>query len=63
MKLLIDNHCDVNVSINNGDPALILSAYNGHSECVKLIIENDCDVNVSNRNKRTALILASKKAI
>jgi ankyrin repeat protein len=59
VKLLIDNHCDVNVSNSNGSTALILAALNGHSECVKLLIDNHWDVNVSNSNGDTALKLAA----
>jgi ankyrin repeat protein len=54
VKLLIDNHCDVNVRNSKGNTALILAAYNGHSECVKLLIDNHCDVNVGTGNGDTA---------
>jgi ankyrin repeat protein len=63
MKLLIDNHCDLNVSSSKGRTALIWVAFNGHLECVKLLIENHCDVNVSNNNRDAALLFASLIAI
>jgi ankyrin repeat protein len=58
MKLLIDNHCDVNVNDTDGDTALICAAFNGHSECVKLLIDNHCDANVRNSIGVTVLIFA-----
>jgi ankyrin repeat protein len=61
VKLLIDNHCDVNVRNSNGDTALILAAFNGHSECTKLLIDNHCDVNVKNIYGNTFLILGAEK--
>jgi ankyrin repeat protein len=62
-KLLIDNHCDVNVRNSNGDTALILSVSFGDSEGMKLLFGNHCDPNVSNSNVNTALILAALFAI
>jgi ankyrin repeat protein len=56
VKLLIANHWDFNTRGNYGCTAFILTAQNGHSECVKLPIENHCDVNVSNGNGDTAQI-------
>jgi ankyrin repeat protein len=56
VKLLINNHYEVNVSNSNGGTALIFAAQKGHSECLKLIIDNRCDVNVSTTDGNTALI-------
>jgi ankyrin repeat protein len=40
VKLLIDNHCDVNAENSNGDTSLILAAKTDRIECVKLLIDN-----------------------
>jgi serine/threonine-protein phosphatase 6 regulatory ankyrin repeat subunit B len=55
VKLLIDNHFNVNVNDTDGNTALLFAAQNGHSECVKLLIDNHVDVNVSNSKGCTAL--------
>jgi ankyrin repeat protein len=60
VKLLIDNHCDVNVSNGGGNTALILSAFNGHLQCVKQLIDNHCDVNIRNNFWNISLILAAE---
>jgi serine/threonine-protein phosphatase 6 regulatory ankyrin repeat subunit B len=60
MKLLIDNHFDVNFNNTDGYTAFILAAQNGHLECVKLLIDNHCDVNFNNSDGYTDLILAAQ---
>jgi ankyrin repeat protein len=59
VKLLIYNHCDINISNSNGDTALILAALNCRSVFVKLLIDNHCDVNMKNNFGSTALIRAA----
>jgi ankyrin repeat protein len=43
----------------NGNTALMLAAYNGHTKIVQLLINNGANVNIKDKNNRTSLMFAS----
>jgi ankyrin repeat protein len=56
MKLLIENHCDVNISNSYWETALMWAAFNSQFELITLLIDNHCDVNARDILENTALI-------
>ncbi len=50
---LIDRNADINITNNNGENALILSA--NYPYIMNLLINNNADINISDNNGKTAL--------
>ena len=54
VKLLIENHADVNLANNKGATPVWIASQEGNFEVVKLLIENHADVNLASDNNKGA---------
>ena len=63
VKLLLDNHADVNVKLStNGNTPLFIASENNHTAIVNLLLKiRGIDVNSKNKSDETPLFIASKK--
>jgi len=55
----IESGVNINTPDETGTTALMLAAFDGHTEIVKLLIKNKAQVNRVDANKRTALIYSA----
>ena len=60
VKLLIDNHANINIAINDGSMPLHIAAQNGYTDIVKLLINNGADINKAMNNGARPLFIATK---
>ena len=60
VKLLIQNHADVNAKDDSGQTPLFLAVESGQTDTVDLLIENNADVNITTNNGENALSQAQK---
>lgn len=59
LKKLIKDGADVNAKDNYGWTAMMMSAWNGHTECVAALISAGTDVNANDNYGNTAILLAA----
>jgi ankyrin repeat protein len=63
LQLLLTHNPDANVDVKDDDgwPAIIWAANNGHTKCVDVLIANGADVNATTDWGRTALMWAVER--
>ncbi|OUM65740.1 hypothetical protein PIROE2DRAFT_41389 [Piromyces sp. E2] len=58
VKILVDNHADVNLVNKEGDTPLIIACRNNNKDIVNILIGSGADINKGNENGDTPLIIA-----
>ena len=56
VKLLMENHADINIKDEAGYTALIGACERGYADIVKFLMENNADVNCRNEGGQNALL-------
>lgn len=62
VRILIQNHANINYQDNNGQTALMHAAYNGYKKITKTLVDHGADRNIRDRRGQTALTIAKKKS-
>ena len=62
-ELLVNKGADIDLTVSNGDTALIVGAREGSESTVAKLISLGADVNAKNKSGKTAMSIARTKQI
>lgn len=62
VRMLIQNHVNINYQDSNGQTALMHAAHNGYKKITKNLVDYGADLNIQDKKGQTALTIAKKRS-